>query len=134
MNEFKLGTPEWERSVRHVLDEVRLERVRQDEKWGPQNHNPAEWLMVLGEEVGEANKAALEARFAGEFYASDKPSGLIAYREELIQVAAVAVAMIERLPPSSILRAAPKKRLGRCSALASTPPVSTLPDDGTTVL
>ena len=37
-------------------------------------------------------------------------------------------------PPSSILRAAPKKRLGRCRALASTPPVSTLPEDGTTVL
>ncbi len=33
-----------------------------------------------------------------------------------------------------MLRAAPKKRFGRCSAFASTPPVSTLPDDGTTVL
>ena len=37
-------------------------------------------------------------------------------------------------PPSSILRAAPKNRFGRCSALASTPPVSTLPELGTTVL
>ena len=37
-------------------------------------------------------------------------------------------------PPSSMFRAAPKKRFGRCSALASTPPVSTLPDAGTTVL
>ena len=45
-----------------------------------------------------------------------------------------AVAMIESEPPSSMLRAAPKKRLGRWRALASTPPVSTLPDDGTTVL
>ncbi len=45
-----------------------------------------------------------------------------------------AVAMMVRLPPSSMLRAAPKKRLGFCSALASTPPVSTLPEDGTTVL
>jgi len=32
-------------------------------------------------------------------------------------------------PPSSMLRAAPKKRFGRCNALASTPPVSTLPDE-----
>src|SRR5690606_27088031 len=32
-----------------------------------------------------------------------------------------AVAMIVRLPPSSMLRAAPKKRFGRCNALASTP-------------
>jgi len=37
-------------------------------------------------------------------------------------------------PPSSMLRAAPKKRFGRCRALASTPPVSTLPEAGTTVL
>ena len=37
-------------------------------------------------------------------------------------------------PPSSILRAAPKKRFGRCSALASTPPVSTLPEEGSTLL
>src|SRR6516162_9557375 len=45
-----------------------------------------------------------------------------------------AVAMIVSEPPSSILRAAPKKRFGRCNALASTPPVRTLPEDGTTVL
>ena len=37
--------------------------------------------------------------------------------------------MIVSEPPSSTLRAAPKKRFGRCSALASTPPVSTLPDE-----
>jgi hypothetical protein len=45
-----------------------------------------------------------------------------------------AVAMIVSEPPSSMFRAAPKNRFGRCSALASTPPVSTLPEDGTTVL
>ena len=31
-----------------------------------------------------------------------------------------AVAIIVKLPPSSTLRAAPKKRFGRCNALAST--------------
>ena len=45
-----------------------------------------------------------------------------------------AVEMMVREPPSSMFRAAPKNRLGRCSALASTPPVNTFPDDGTTVL
>ena len=44
------------------------------------------------------------------------------------------VLMIDSEPPSSMLRAAPKNRFGRCSALASTPPVSTLPELGTTVL
>ena len=38
-----------------------------------------------------------------------------------------AVAMIVSEPPPSMLRAAPKKRLGRCSALASTPPERILP-------
>jgi hypothetical protein len=45
-----------------------------------------------------------------------------------------AVAMMVSEPPSSMLRAAPKKRLGFCRALASTPPVSTLPEAGCTVL
>ena len=42
-----------------------------------------------------------------------------------------AVAMMVSEPPSSMLRAAPKKRFGRCSALASTPPERTLPEAGT---
>lgn len=70
-----------------VLKEVLEERYRQEQKWGEQNHSPAEYLMILGEEVGEANKAALEAHFQG--------NSLSDYRKELIQVAAVAVAMIE---------------------------------------
>mmetsp|Transcript_18535 Transcript_18535/g.30413 ORF Transcript_18535/g.30413 Transcript_18535/m.30413 type:complete len:412 (+) Transcript_18535:11784-13019(+) len=45
-----------------------------------------------------------------------------------------AVAIMVKEPPSSIFRAAPKNRLGRCRAFASTPPVKTLPEDGTTVL
>lgn len=74
-------------TTNNVLKEVLNERIRQDEKWGEQNHRPAEYLMILGEEVGEVNKAALESHFSG------KP--LSDYRDELVQVAAVAVAMIE---------------------------------------
>src|SRR3974390_2015648 len=51
-----------------------------------------------------------------------------------LPVSTSAVAMMVSEPPSSILRAAPKNRFGRCSALASTPPVSTLPAEGTVVL
>ena len=51
-----------------------------------------------------------------------------------LPVSTSAVAMMVSEPPSSMLRAAPKKRFGRCKALASTPPVSTLPELGTTVL
>ena len=49
-------------------------------------------------------------------------------------VSTSAVAMMVSEPPSSMLRAAPKKRLGRCSALLSTPPESTLPEGGTMAL
>ena len=45
-----------------------------------------------------------------------------------------AMTVLARLPPSSKLRAAPKKRLGRSRAWASTPPVSTLPELGIIVL
>ena len=45
-----------------------------------------------------------------------------------------AVAMIVSDPPSSTLRAAPKKRLGRWRALESTPPDNTLPEGGTIAL
>lgn len=72
-----------------VLDRVRQERERQDAKWGEQNHDPFLWLTILTEEVGEAAQAALKARFSGQ--------SIDAYRDELIQVAAVAVAAMESL-------------------------------------
>ena len=49
-------------------------------------------------------------------------------------VSTSAVAIIVSYPPPSMFRAAPKKRFGFCSALASTPPVSTFPEVGATVL
>jgi len=60
------------------------ERNKQDIKWGEQNHNIYKWLAILGEEVGEVNKAALENKYDEVF-------------DELIQIAAVSVAMIESL-------------------------------------
>ena len=51
-----------------------------------------------------------------------------------LPVSTSAVAMMVSEPPSSMLRAAPKKRFGRCRALASTPPERTLPEGGSTVL
>jgi NTP pyrophosphatase (non-canonical NTP hydrolase) len=70
-----------------ILQEIQNERDRQDKKWGEQNHHPIIWLMILGEEVGEANQAMLEHRFGNR-----NPEK---YREEMIQVAAVAVAALE---------------------------------------
>ncbi len=49
-------------------------------------------------------------------------------------VSTKAVAKIVKLPPSSILRAAPKKRLGRWNAAGSIPPESVRPLGGITKL
>lgn len=77
----------WQKDFERVVRAVKKERLRQDQNWGQQNHTPETWCLILGEEVGEVQKAVLEHRFG------DKPWS--EYREELVQVAAVAVAMIE---------------------------------------
>lgn len=79
-----------------VTDEVQHERRQQVKKWGQQDHTPLEWLAILVEEVGEAQKEALEHHWEGKHYPSD-PERLGRLRSELIQVAAVAVAAIESL-------------------------------------
>jgi NTP pyrophosphatase (non-canonical NTP hydrolase) len=72
-----------------VLSDVQRERERQDTKWGVQSHHPLEWLSVLSEEVGEVAEAVNEAHWHDADWEH--------YREELIQVAAVAVAAVEAL-------------------------------------
>lgn len=83
-----------------VYGDVLKERLRQDEKFGPdQNHDPMVWLAILGEEYGEAARAALHAAFAIQSSPTGPSYGrhLAELREELIQVAAVAVAAVETL-------------------------------------
>ena len=77
-------------ALQRVLEEVVAERRRQDAKWGEQNHDPFLYGTILMEEVGEFAQAALKARF-------DEGKTLDNVREEAIQVAAVAVAIVECL-------------------------------------
>ena len=94
--------------MENILNEIKQERFRQNAKFGEQNHNPVEWIAILTEEVGEASKEAVDHHF--EYGLEDlKFSGrnvvveatqnnrLRRYRKELIQIAAVAVQMIECL-------------------------------------
>ena len=70
-------------TLRKVLQDVVTERNRQDEKFGDQIDNTAErWMTILMEEVGEAAKEVCERNVP-------------LFREEMVQVAAVACAMIE---------------------------------------
>lgn len=66
------------------------ERDRQDAKWGPQDHSLPEWLAILMEEVGELAAAILGHRFGND----DHPE--LDWKKEAIQVAAVALSMIEQ--------------------------------------
>lgn len=85
-----------------TFSDVVTERERQDATWGQQDHDPLTWLPILGEEYGELCQAALALQApalhdpSGEY---DLPVRQLraAYRRELVQVAAVAVAMIECL-------------------------------------
>lgn len=88
-----------------VLGEVEQERLKQDQKWGAQNYQPPIWLIILGEEVGEANKAALEAHFSHVPQYPSFDESIKNYRKELIQVAAVAVAAVESLDRNELAKA-----------------------------
>ena len=65
-----------------VENDIYNERARQDEKWGEQNHLPSTWLLILIEEVVEASESLLKENDTS-------------YREEMIHVAAVAIAALE---------------------------------------
>ena len=76
---------------------VNNERTRQDIKWGTQNHEPAVWTVILGEEFGEFCEAVNETIFCYGDNAKPEKGGYENMIEELTHVAAVAVGAIECL-------------------------------------
>lgn len=75
-------------SQKSILKEIADERKRQDTTWGVQDHDMADWYTILGEEFGEVGKAICESKLQG----MGQPERI---RLELVQVAAVAVSMLE---------------------------------------
>lgn len=73
----------------NALREVVAERERQDKKWHVQNWTVLEWIPILLEEFGELGQEV------NRHYYGNK--GLADYKAELIQVVAVALAMLECL-------------------------------------
>lgn len=72
----------------YIYAQIVSERMRQDNQWGEQNHDPVYWVGILAEELGEVAKEAIEEHLR------DTSSQ---YRKELLHLAAVAVAAIEAL-------------------------------------
>ena len=72
---------------------VAMERVKQDAKWGEQNHEDPCWLAILVEEVGECAECVCKSSIGEPDADAEAYRDLLEY--ELIQVAAVAVAWVE---------------------------------------
>lgn len=84
-----------ESTLSSLLDEIAVEIRRQEAKWGEQNHDPFLYGAILSEEVGEAAQAALDWWIDRKNPKLDLRRAKWAHlREELVQVAAVAVAFI----------------------------------------
>lgn len=73
-----------------IYRDIDAERTRQEAKFGSQMHPWPTWAAILAEESGEVAEACLQAHWQEE-------GGLAHLREELVQVAAVAVQMLEKL-------------------------------------
>lgn len=94
-----------------VLRLIAFERVSQIAKWGNQDDwDIPERCLILGEEVGEVQRAAYEItammkalRAKGEGYTPTKEEtealldAMNSYLEELVQVAAVSASMVEAI-------------------------------------
>jgi len=81
-------------SVRQIISEILDERLVQNEKWGEQNHDDSLWACILMEEVGETTQAIFDLTcYIPGTVSYDTEKGKT--REELIQVAAVAIAWLE---------------------------------------
>ena len=79
-------------SIRNaVLNQIVNERLKQDAMWGKQRHDRGTWLAILMEEVGEVAQAMQEG------FTHHKESDADNLYTELIQVAAVAVAIAEQV-------------------------------------
>lgn len=85
-------------AVGSAMASVIAERKKQDEKWGEQDHDPFTYLTILGEEFGETCQAALHLRFNENPDVACKLADHL--REEAVQTAAVALAIVECLDRS----------------------------------
>lgn len=78
-----------------AMNAVRKERERQVAKWGPQDTNEwPEWMSILMEEVGELAEAINETWFRNA--QNPERGGLDNIRKEAVQVAAVALSIVEQ--------------------------------------
>jgi hypothetical protein len=103
-----------------VFAEVAIERTRQDDRWGEQNHPDGTGTHAVDTTFSELARVRCEQAFAqgagtwrlilaeevGEAFAENDPAAL---RAELLQVAAVAVAWVEAIDRRAALAQDPAR-------------------------
>lgn len=77
-----------------AIQDILTERKRQDAMWGQQDHGLLLWNTILAEEFGEFARHVYEAQYAED---EEVAEALHDARVEIVQVAAVAVAIIESM-------------------------------------
>lgn len=77
--------------TKEALILVQKERERQNQKWGVQNHDDGNWLIILIEEVGELAQAMQKSKGWGKETDADNKL------EEAVHVCAVSLRMIEQM-------------------------------------
>lgn len=82
--------------IYEMMDKVFDERIRQNKKFGEQDHYLTSWMTILGEEYGEACKAALDT-FNFKTTEEYREKLIPAYEEEIIQIIAVCFAILENI-------------------------------------
>lgn len=82
-----------------IYADINTERDSQDAKFGNQCLSLPVWNAILAEECGEVAEAILTVAFQGE-----EEGRLQHLREELVQVAAVAVHIIEKVDSGDWIR------------------------------
>ncbi len=93
-----------------VLDEVHYERISQDDKWGQQDHpmgthtayaNRADELKKLNDHLAKTGGITWRDVLLEEVYEALAEIDPVKLRAELVQVAAVAVAIVENIDRNS---------------------------------
>jgi hypothetical protein len=78
-----------------VVEMILVERAKQHQKWGEQNHKPQGWIGILGEEFGELCEAINETCLDN---AQDThKGGYENIKREAIHTCAVALGFLECL-------------------------------------
>ena len=89
--------------MKQIFKKVQAERKRQLKKFGTQEHDLPTWNAILAEEVGEVSKEIVEIALSEKDWdKSELFTPSYAYlKKELIEVMAVACAILEHLETNS---------------------------------